>query len=424
LTAYYLIEFMKTPIKKTKKAPSPDDQAAIEVEASSAVPARRKTRAKSADQKDTVDVTRSAEKRRVRKSSSADKDLSAKDVVEPKQTKTRKKRSVSEQSVTEATAPKATSPVKRKRQAKKVDLVKAAVEPIKGIEALSRVDNLLANPELPPLERENRARLQMQTPTKLYFYWSVRRDPWALLRKAFGDDTGSYTLVLKLVELRSGTEEIYNADAEGNWWFDVRPDGKYRAEIGFYAPNRPYFRIVYSNVVETPRKRPSPRRATEADWMVTADKFARVLDVAGFSSDALDVAIAGDDAPAFPTAAHTALYQFTGGSGSDRRAFDDEDIRYAMLAIASGQKLDDLRWQISPELFAYLQASDKRLDSQTARDALREHFVIADESFESEEIGPGVFGASLVNFPRRTRRQPRLFGPGYLPESSHSFRRP
>ncbi len=320
------------------------------------------------------------------------------------------------------------SPAKKMLKAEPAPVLEAAV-PVPGIDktsdplaSLSPVDRLLAQPELPPLERENRARLQMQTPTRLYFYWSVRENPWALLRKAFRDDTGSYTLVLKLVELRSGAEQIYNAEAEGNWWFDVRPDGEYQAEIGFYAPNRPYFRIVYSNTVETPRLKPSPRKASEAKWTVTADKFARVLDVAGFTRDAVDVAVAGDDIPAADAAARQALDQFMGVSGEVPVGIEDDDIRYALLEIAAGQKLDDLRWKISAELFAYMQAGDKHLDRKRAQDALSENFDI--DEFETEEFGPAVFGASLVNFPRtmKSRRSQRGSGPGYQPDSSHSYR--
>ena len=139
----------------------------------------------------------------------------------------------------------------------------------------SPVFKALSEPVLPKLERENRARLMMQTPTELYFYWSVRENPYQVLRKAFGDDTGSYTLTIKLTNLNTGEEELHPAEAEGNWWFHVEPNGKYEAEIGFYAPNRPYFRVIYSNTIETPRRAPSPRPATEAVWTVSANQVRR-----------------------------------------------------------------------------------------------------------------------------------------------------
>ncbi|HTK37370.1 MAG TPA: DUF4912 domain-containing protein, partial [Pyrinomonadaceae bacterium] len=200
----------------------------------------------------------------------------------------------------------------------------------KTADALSAVFKELAAPKLPELQKENRARLQMQSPNRLFFYWSVKNNPFQTLRKAFGHDTGSYTLVAKLLDLSRGTEEIYAVEPEGSWWFNVDAGSEYRAEIGFYAPNRPYFRVMFSNTVATPRKSPSPRAATSADWTITADRFARVLDVAGFSQDAFDVALAGDDWDAAESSTRAAFTTFIGQEkGLD--GIDPEDIRYALL---------------------------------------------------------------------------------------------
>ena len=289
---------------------------------------------------------------------------------------------------------------------------------------LSPAFKTLAEPVLPELKRENRARLQMQTPTRLYFYWSVKENPWHLLKAAFGGDTGSYTLALKLTNLRRDAEEIHAADAEGNWWFDVEPDGKYQAEIGFYAPNRPYFRIIYSNTVETPRRSPSPHPASEARWTVSANKFAEVLDVAGFSQDAFDVAMAGDDHAAAENATHTAFSSFIGADGHSLTGIADSDIRYAMIALASGATLEDLRFKISPALFAVLQANAGKLVAGNAMSALTEYFDIDEAEWIEEQFGSAVYGASLVNFPRtlKTRTADARSAPRYAPVSSHSHR--
>ena len=47
----------------------------------------------------------------------------------------------------------------------------------------------LREPKLPVLARENRARLQMQTPTRVYFYWSLKNNPWQILHRVFGERT-------------------------------------------------------------------------------------------------------------------------------------------------------------------------------------------------------------------------------------------
>jgi len=295
----------------------------------------------------------------------------------------------------------------------------AAVEP--KVE-LSPVFKALADVTLPELKRENRARLQMQTPTRVYFYWSIKENPYQLLKRTFGD-TGSYTLVLKLTNLRNDIEEIHACEPEGNWWFSVEPDGEYQAEVGFYAPNRPYFRIVYSNTIETPRRSPSPHPASEARWTVSANKFAEVLDVAGFSRDAFDVAMAGDDVYAATDATQTAFNNFV-GANHDLNGVSAEDIRYAMIAIAAGATLDELRFRVSPALFAVLQANAEKLNAGKAMSALSDHFDIDEAEFVEEQFGSAVFGASLVNFPRtlKTRTASAKYSPRYNPVSSHSIR--
>jgi len=282
----------------------------------------------------------------------------------------------------------------------------------------------LAEPVLPELKRENRARLQMQTPTRLYFYWSAKDNPWALLREAFGSDPGAYSLVLKLTDLSRDIEELKPAEPEGNFWFDVEAGRQYQAEIGFYAPNRPYFRIIFSNTVETPRRNPSPRAATDADWRVSANKFAEVLDVAGFSQDAFDVALAGDDIVGADEATHNAFSRFVGQNDYRRHGVPVEDIRYAMLAIAAGLELEDLRHRISPALFAVLQANAGNLAPSEAMGALTENFDIDESEFSNEEPGPAVYGASLVHFPRnlKTRGLSPKQATRYNPLSSHSLR--
>jgi hypothetical protein len=325
-------------------------------------------------------------------------------------------------------AAKKAEPLAAKPRAKKVTAKKPAKKTLPDITPeiaaakpkveLSPVFKALAEPELPELPRENRARLMMQSPTELYFYWSVGKDPYHLLRDAFGD-LGSYTLVLKLNDLRRGTEEIHRVEGEGSWWFAVEPDGEYRAEIGFYAPNRPYFRVIYSNTVETPRRSPSPHAATQADWKVTAHKFAEVLDVAGFGQDAFDVAIAGDDHVAARDTAHMAFARFVGSDNGGLDTIAAEDLRYSLLAVASGLRLEDLRWRVSPAMFAILQSNADKLEAGRAMNVLNEHFDIDGSEFVEEHYGPAVHGASVVNFPRTLK--PRKALTKYNPLSSHSI---
>lgn len=261
----------------------------------------------------------------------------------------------------------------------------------------------LSMPVLPELEKESRAQLQMQSPNRLYFYWSIKNNPFQTLQKVFGGNSGNYQLVAKLVNQTTEREELHRVEAEGNWWFNVESNANYRAEIGFYAPNRPFIRVIYSNEIETPRKNPSPRMATDADWAVSALEFAEVLDNSGFTRDAFEVALAGDDFDNAEIATDKAFYQFIGERKAD---FNSEEVRFALLALASGVSLKELRGQISGSLFAVLQENLEKLNADNAMSALKEHFDIFDEDIiEEEEIGAAVFGASLVNFPKTIKKR-------------------
>jgi hypothetical protein len=290
---------------------------------------------------------------------------------------------------------------------------------------LSPLFKALADVKLPELPRENRARLQMQSPTRLYFYWSLRQNPWQQLRAVFGPELGSYTLVVKLRNLTDGTEEIHPIETQGEWWFnDAEPDTEYMAEIGFYATNRPYFRVLYSNTVTTPRRSPSTHPATEARWTVSATKFAEVLDASGFTRDAVDVAIAGDDHLDAAEKTNLAFADLMTGAEYSTRGIVAEDMRHAILALAGGARLENLRHRVSPSLFNVLQANADRLSTSGARKALTEHFEIDEAEWTEHEFGPAVFGASLVNFPKTLRsRKDTTYSPRYNPVSSFSLDR-
>ena len=318
-----------------------------------------------------------------------------------------------------------TAVVEKTPKVKKADLdVTAEIATTEPVVELSPVFKALADVTLPEITRENRARLQMQSPTRLYFYWSIRENPWALVSSVFGKDLGNYALVLKLVDVKHSREEIQPCDAEGNWWFDVEPDGEYQAEIGFYAVGRPYFRIVYSNTIATPRRSPSNRPATDSRWTVSANKFAEVLDVAGFSRDAFDVAMAGDDVYAAQDATQTAFASLVKNRRVDIGGISADELRYAMIALASGATLEELRTRVGARLFAILQANASNISAGSAKSSLGVYFEIDESEWTEEQFGSAVFGASLVNFPKtlKTRKTTTVFSPRYNPVSSHSIR--
>ena len=290
---------------------------------------------------------------------------------------------------------------------------------------LSPIFKALADVTLPELPRENRARLQMQSPTRLYFYWTLRQNPWQQLRAVFGPDFGTYSLIVKLRNLTDGTEWLHPIETQDEWWFsDVEPGSEYAAEVGFYATNRPYFRLLYSNSVMTPRRSPSTHPATEARWTVSATKFAEVLDASGFTRDAVDVAIAGDDHLDAEQRTNLAFAELLTGAEYSTKGIAAEDMRHAMLALASGAKLDDLRQRVSSSLYRVLQANTERLTASGARKVLTEHFDVEETEWTEHEFGSAVFGGSLLNFPKTLRSRTGVKpSPRYNPVSSLSVGR-
>lgn len=284
-------------------------------------------------------------------------------------------------------------------------------------ESRSRAFKELALPTLPVLEKQNRARLQIQSPNRVFFYWSLRSNPFQALNRSLGAETAGYTLALRLIDTETEREDLLAIESEGSYWFNTEAGRTYRAEIGFYSTSRPFVRILFSNTVTTPRKSPSPRTADSAEWRVSSAKFAQVLDVAGFEKDAFDVAIAGDDPKTSDDATHLAFAGMIGKNDLSLDGISAEEIRYAMLAIAAGRALEELRWRIGAALFAILQANAERLAAEKAAAALSEYFDIDETEFEEEEFGPAIFGSSIVNFPHRFKTRTRR---EYSPVSSHS----
>ena len=96
---------------------------------------------------------------------------------------------------------------------------------VQRVEEMSPVFRQLADPKLPELPREARARLLMQSPTRLYFYWSAGTNPYGPLAKALGDASG-YRLALRLLDLTHGTEEVYgpNRKARGGSTSGPKPN--------------------------------------------------------------------------------------------------------------------------------------------------------------------------------------------------------
>lgn len=307
------------------------------------------------------------------------------------------------------------------------DLAETEVE----TEELSPVFKALAEPKLPALREENRAFLQIQSPTRVFFYWSLKQDSYNTLRRALGTRADDYFLAIRLTNLSTNKDEIHQVGNKGSWWFNnIEANSKYRAEVGFYAQGRPFVRIVFSNTLETPRQKPSENVAYQPYFAVSADQFAEVLDLAGFSQDAFDVHLAGDEPEFADEATQKAFVQLVGAAQIDFSNINVNELRYVLFALASGVSLFSLRDQLSGDLFEFLAAlideNPNALTEEKVILALEEFFGVSplDEEIEEEFGAPTVFGASLINFPKQLRKKTSKFNPeGKLnPLSSFSLK--
>jgi hypothetical protein len=260
------------------------------------------------------------------------------------------------------------------------------------VEEASPVFRLLSRPELPELGPEMRARLMMQSPTRLFFYWSVDSGAFHALRKAVGETVG-YRLALRLLDVKRETEEVHAVETTGSWWFNVRQDSEYRAEIGFYSPSRPFVRLLFSNTVATPRKKPSEHSSNESRWAVTTHAFAQILDASGFQADAYEVAVA-------ESLARSLDIDRAGLAG-----LDEAELRRVISLLEDGTPLEDFKWKVSPELFALIHKHFRALSEFKFRSKMIDVDREAD-GMDVESRRTAVHGSSLVHFPSRPKYRP------------------
>ena len=266
------------------------------------------------------------------------------------------------------------------------------------------VFKLLADPVLPRRRMKDRAKLQLQSPYRVHFYWSMKSNPFKALSRSIGDQFGSYSLVVRFVNLSNGAEELFRVEPKGDWWFNVKPNNRYRAELGFYAPNRPFIRILFSNEITTPRKSPSPRTDYTTGFTTTSREFSQTLDAAGYRKDAFDVAMAGDEPQLATKATETVFSELADGKKFEFAEDFAAEIRFALLALASGHSVEDLDGRVRREVLRLIEQNIDLAEKERILASLGSSFDLVVENVEEfEEIGEAVFGLSVVNFPRRFR---------------------
>lgn len=263
-----------------------------------------------------------------------------------------------------------------------------------------KLAELSADEPLPETYMTNRIRLLPQSPRRLYLYWEFERDPFETLQRAFGPQADRYELVVRLVDLETGGETLHNAAATRSQWLDVGPDRSYRADVGLYARGLAFIRLLSSTEVQTPRASVSRSADSAPEFQVSANDFARVLDDAGYVSDALEVSLEAADQETDNAATLEVARRLGGAQLPPLNEDELFELRGLLAALALGMSLDELRMMISAGLGGWLdeiiRLRREGLDAAHLLEVLR-----AVLGFELNRSGLAAFDAEAA---RRTPR--------------------
>lgn len=288
-------------------------------------------------------------------------------------------------------------------------------QPAEAAAVNDKLAALSTDEPLPEAYHVDRIRLLAQSPRKLHLYWEFARNPYETLSRAFGLQAARYKLVVRLLEIE--TDEVvgwHEASRSRSQWFDVQPGKSYRADVGFYAEGRAFIRLLSSSVAQTPRAGVARASASTEEFRVSPEEFARVLDEAGYASDALEVSLEAADL-ATGDAATWAIAARLDGQQRLLQINEAElpELRGLLAALALGVNPDELAKMLSSSLAEWLghvrREHGEALRSAYLLEILRSTLGIQASLVEFDEfdeegmrrVARFVVGASEVNMPRR-----------------------
>lgn len=286
-----------------------------------------------------------------------------------------------------------------------------AAQPAAGPELVDTLAALSADEPLPATYRRDNVRLLAQSPRKVYVYWDLAGDPFAPLKLAFGpQQADGYRLMVRLVNVETDAEMWAEAAATRMQSFNVQPDQSYRAEIGLYADGRAFIRLLASDEARTPRASVAPEVAQTAEFSVSADDFARVLDEAGYTGDALEVALEAADADA-QQLSRTIAQRLSQAELPALDNREEAELRSLLAALALGYRPDQLNGLLSATLNDWLAAAERQgaVSHGPLLAALQEMLglVISGTSYDADAAQRRTrfsVGGSQVNLPRNAHR--------------------
>lgn len=275
-----------------------------------------------------------------------------------------------------------------------------------------KLAELSADEPLPASYHMDRVRLLPQSPRRIYLYWELARDPFATLSRAFGARAEDYRMVARLTNLDTNEESLHEASETRSQWFDAQPNHAYRVEVGLYAPGGSFIRLLSSNVMRTPRASVSLQTAPSPEWRVSPEQFSRVLDDAGYVSDALEVALEAADDVTNHGATRSIIRKLAPASLPPMSEEELAELRGLLTALAFGMPWSSLRTMLSTNLsnwFERFNIEDSAFDPSRLTEILHSTLGIemSRQPFEApseaarRRAARVVHGASEVNLPSR-----------------------
>lgn len=277
---------------------------------------------------------------------------------------------------------------------------------------VDKLAELSVDEPLPETYKANRIRLLAQSPRKLYLYWEFERDPFEALRRAFPSRQAErYTLIVKLFDVETGRETLHLASPTRSQWLDAQPGHSYRADVGLYARGSAFIRLLSSTASIAPRASVSPRTDPTPDFHIPADEFARVLDDAGYVSDALEVSLEAADLATANAATRAIASRFGGAGVGALSEADLVEMRGMLAALAFGAKFEDLQAMFSDALAQWFDAASRQrreeIDATHLMEVLRELLgiefdrssLVALNEEAMRRAARVIVGASEVNLP-------------------------
>lgn len=277
---------------------------------------------------------------------------------------------------------------------------------------VDKLAELATDEPLPDSYPGDRIRLFAQSPRRLYVYWGLDKDPFATLGRAFGPEAQGYTLVVRLVNTDTDEHVLHLASPTKSQWLDVHPGSGYRVDLGLYAEGRAFIRLLSSNVAETPRSGVARSSDSEHAWSITSEKFARVLDEAGYVSDALEVTLEAADEIAGDMATRSIAGALNMADLPMMTSHELAEMRRLLAALAFGARFETLHSDLSPTLAGWFIRADTEgveFGSERVIEILRSILGIEmsrqpiDAATEEaiRRAVRAVVGASEINLPAR-----------------------